>query len=288
MSNIKSCLYSPYKDHLLMQGDYSQLEIRVLALLSGDENLINKLNNNVDMHTEAAAYLFGVNESEVTKSQRKLAKSLSFQLQYGASAKGMANKLNISETVASKFINQYYTRFPRIKDWQENNITTVSRRAGYDLGIDYYTKKGEPAKSSVLDGHYGNVLSIGGFLLVEEDYPWGGKGFSKTAIKNYPIQGTAADIVTVALADLVDKGEIGCKWPTGTELIGTIHDSIILSVPSESTITAARFLKEVMEQAPCFVQALSTNGDKVELPVEFPVEIEVGPTLNSLEEIEVI
>ena len=103
----------------LADFDYAQLEIRVLALASMDKQLILDINNGQDMHTYFAARIHTKPEKNISKQERKIAKGFSFQLQYGAGAKGIARFWDVEESMTKRFIEEYYTRYPDIKAWQD-------------------------------------------------------------------------------------------------------------------------------------------------------------------------
>src|SRR3990167_6042155 len=123
MSRIKECFTSRFHLGVLMEADYKQLEVCVLAVLSGDKQLKSDLLSGMDLHELRAKELFRT--VAVTKEQRRIAKALSFQLQYGSGPNNMAVNLGIPINVAKAFINLYYERYPAVADWQNANIALV-------------------------------------------------------------------------------------------------------------------------------------------------------------------
>ena len=140
MSEIRKYFDSRFTDGHLMEFDFSQLEVIVLAHLSQDKQLMQDIIDGVDMHTANAAKMLNKSEFKVTASERKLAKRFSFQLQYGAGAKSMAKSNGVGIQFAKDFIEAYYGRYPRVKEWQDENIAAVRQleclvRAGLRMGI---------------------------------------------------------------------------------------------------------------------------------------------------------
>lgn len=232
MSRIKSCFRSRFPSGVLLEVDFSQLEVVGVALLSNDPVLKDDIRSGRDMHRVRAAQLFGITEAAVTKDQRQIAKVLSFQLQYGAGAKSMAAKNNIAEELASKFIKQYYDRYEVLQAWQNDNIKAVaaSRVATKDR-----TKLGEPRGKGTLATDTGRM-----YTFMEEDAPewmrkprtWGPPAatvsFSPTQIKNYPSQGFATgDVMALFRAMLMEGFRENPKQFAQVVPVMTIHDSVM-------------------------------------------------------------
>ena len=212
-----------------MEFDFSQLEVIALAHLTQDPVLINDIENGVDMHTVNAAKMYDIAEHEVTPSTRKIAKRLSFQLQYGAGYKSMAKACNVSEELAKRFIEVYYNRYVKVKEWQDATIATVKDKRL--LGVDKRTKKGLPQGVSTLISATGRR-----YVFKEYDAPeWSKKEteFSPTEIKNYPVQGFATgDIVPMILGKVYRelKSHPSSDEQEHIKLINTVHDSIVFDV----------------------------------------------------------
>jgi len=275
MSNIKDYFVSRFENGTLMELDYSQLEVIALAVLSGDENLKADLMSGMDMHRVRAAEMLGVPESRVTEYQRKIAKAFSFQLQYGAQAKSMAEKNGTSVRLAQSFIDSYYTRYWRVKEWQDENIKIVqqSRRPSSRM-----TKKGMPAGMGYLESETGRK-----YVFFEED-SYRGTSFSPTKIKNYPVQGFATgDIVPIMLGELLDWS-LTC--PLEVLLVNTVHDSVLLDIncSNEDSIKAlAREAKEELEGVPTKFKDLFAID--IDLPMK--VDVEVGKTWGSMKKLDI-
>lgn len=245
MSDIKKYFVSRFGENgYILEADYSQLEVYTLAELSGDKQLQNDLLSGVDIHGVMAEKLFG---PHYTDKQRKIAKGLSFQLQYGAGAKSMAKTHNLSEEQCDRFIREYYMRYFGVRNWHEilvhavkNNRTPSKRKtpSGYPCGESYY--------SSVVSGRE--------YTFVETDAPsWlSRKGirttFSPTKIKNFMVQGTATgDIVPLALGKLLIVLKNNKELKDKCFLVNTVHDSVVLDVHEDVLYTVSRIVKEVMQ-----------------------------------------
>ncbi len=143
MSNIKRAFISRFPQGKILEADFSQLEIIGLAVLTQDRQLIQDIKEGVDLHSGRASELFGIPldvflelmaiDDPATIKKRKIAKALSFQLQYGAGATSMAESNGVSKSLAEKFIANYYERYPSAKVWQDTNIDLVNRTKEPDM-----------------------------------------------------------------------------------------------------------------------------------------------------------
>ena len=129
MSEIKHCFVSRFPEGVIVEADFSQLEVIGLAALSRDPLLIEDLLAGRDMHRYFAAQLFNCTEDQVTKAQRTLTKRFTFQLQYGGGAAGLAKKNGVSKEVAERFIGTYYGRYSVVKAWQDSVMEAVKASA---------------------------------------------------------------------------------------------------------------------------------------------------------------
>lgn len=263
MSDIRSAFISRYgEDGWLLEADFSQLEVVALAFLSQDKQLLYDVTHGVDIHAINAANLFGQGFSE---KQRKLAKRLSFQLQYGAGAKSMAKKNKIELETAKKFIEHYYARYPRVKEWQEEIKEAVE--ASREISKKR-TEKGIPAGM----GRYDSITGRR-YVFYEYDAPdWvvdrtgQQTAFSPTETKNYPVQGFATgDIVPLVLGKLYRKIKEVEEWDNKVKLINTVHDSILVDVHWTVRDECAIMIKETMEKAPEYL--------KEELGIDFNIQL---------------
>lgn len=273
MSDIKIYFKSRYGARgSIMEADFSQLEVIYLAHITKDAQLIADILSGMDMHTVRAAQLFGIPESMVTPDQRRTAKSFSFMLQYGAGAKHMAERTGHPEYVAQIFIDNYYSRYPDVANWQANILDAVEKSREVTTK---HTHAGYPM-------HKGTIVSETGrrYTFFTGDSPeWMRRrgrptSFKPTEIKNYPIQGGATgDIVPMILGEVY-------TWLATTslnehvKLVATVHDSIVLDMPTEVCYHIGTDLKKIMEDAPKLYE--QTFGIKFDLPLK--VGISYGPS----------
>lgn len=279
MSRIKSCFRSRFPSGVLLEVDFSQLEVVGVALLSNDPVLKDDIRSGRDMHRVRAAQLFGITEAAVTKEQRQIAKVLSFQLQYGAGAKSMAAKNGIAEELASKFIKQYYDRYEVLQQWQNDNIKAV---AASRVATKERTKLGEPRGKGTLATDTGRM-----YTFMEEDAPewmrkprkWGpttAVSFSPTQIKNYPSQGFATgDVMALFRAMLMEHyRSVLTTWRVGIPVM-TIHDSVMFDCVDRIGAKAVNEMcKELADALPSKIESLW--GIRCDLP--FKVEGKCGET----------
>ena len=192
--------------HVLVSADYSQIELRIMAHLSGDESLLKAFAEGADIHRATAAEIFGVPIAEVTADQRRYIKAVNFGLIYGMSAFGLAAQLAIERNAAQMFIEKYFTRYPGVADYMQRT-RELARRQGY-------------------------VETVYGRRLWLPDINAGGgprrQGAERAAI-NAPMQGTAADLIKLAMIAVQ-------RWldaeRLGTRLILQVHDELVLEVPT--------------------------------------------------------
>ncbi|WP_105117137.1 DNA polymerase I [Streptococcus suis] len=221
---IRKAFVPSLEDSLLLASDYSQIELRVLAHISKDEHLIEAFQKGVDIHTSTAMRVFGIEKAEdVTANDRRNAKAVNFGVVYGISDFGLSNNLGISRKEAKEYIDTYFERFPGIKNYMET-IVREARDKGYVETI-YKRRRELPEINS-------RNFNIRNFA-------------ERTAI-NSPIQGSAADILKVAMINL-DKAieEAGLS----TRMLLQVHDEIVLEVPRAELGTVKKLVKETMESA---------------------------------------
>lgn len=221
---IRKAFVPSLEDSLLLSSDYSQIELRVLAHISQDQHLIEAFQQGADIHTSTAMRVFGIEKAEdVTPNDRRNAKAVNFGVVYGISDFGLANNLGISRKEAKNYIDTYFTRFPGIKQYMEN-IVREARDKGYVETI-YHRRRELPD----INSRNFNV-----------------RNFAERTAINSPIQGSAADILKVAMINL-DKAieDAGLK----TRMLLQVHDEIVLEVPVDELDTIRSLVKETMESA---------------------------------------
>ena len=257
-------------DRMFYEFDYAQLEIRVLALATGDHQLIEDIGSGMDMHNHFAKRIF--RKSDISPQERRLAKGFSFQLQYGAGAKGIAKHWNVDEELASTFIKEYFSRYPSVLSWQKQmlecgNVTLKHRgdEVNFESVPSYYIPS--------IWKHPITSKAISYFRLVAEKPPWADDyRISPTKCKNYPIQGAASDIMMFALNRL-NRALIG----TSATICNTVHDSVLLEVTDQA--------EEVIHRTK---RALEGVGEEIEklfeisVPIPFPVDYASGRTLEEV------
>ena len=264
MSDIKKFFTSRWEDGYIVECDFSQLEVAVLAYLSQDPQLMKDLKEGVDIHSINAQHLFGKN---FTDKQRKIAKSLSFQLQYGAGAKSMAESNSIDIKIAKQFIETYYSRYKEVKNWQDDIAERVKRNRSPSKKR---TAANRPAGMSRIDSETGRV-----YTFTEYDAPdfMRDRGvdtsFSPTQMKNYPVQGLATgDIVPMIVGELLDVIKDDSSLASRALLVNTVHDSIVLDVQAEVLEEAIETTIKVMESAPKLLRKNFGIDFNMPLPAE--------------------
>ncbi|HFI0174077.1 TPA: DNA polymerase I [Streptococcus suis] len=221
---IRKAFVPSLEDSVLLASDYSQIELRVLAHISKDEHLIEAFQKGVDIHTSTAMRVFGIEKAEdVTANDRRNAKAVNFGVVYGISDFGLSNNLGISRKEAKDYIDTYFERFPGIKNYMET-IVREARDKGYVETI--YKRRRELPE---INSRNFNV-----------------RNFAERTAINSPIQGSAADILKVAMINL-DKAieEAGLT----ARLLLQVHDEIVLEVPKAELETVKKLVKETMESA---------------------------------------
>ena len=227
--------------NVLLSADYSQIELRLMAHLSQDENMIDAFRNNEDIHVSTAAKIFKVPEKEVTPSMRSSAKTANFGIIYGISAFGLSQRLNISRSDASNLIQGYFDSFPQVRAYM-NNAIMQAREKGYVETI-------MGRRRYLPDINSSNAIVSG----VAE----------RNAI-NAPIQGSAADIIKLAMVNIQRQLRSGYK----TTLILQVHDELIFDVVRDELESIEKLVRYEMEQV---------------MNLEVPLVVDIGAGNNWLE-----
>ncbi|HFI0218923.1 TPA: DNA polymerase I [Streptococcus suis] len=221
---IRKAFVPSLEDSVLLASDYSQIELRVLAHISQDQHLIEAFQQGADIHTSTAMRVFGIEKAEdVTPNDRRNAKAVNFGVVYGISDFGLSNNLGITRKEAKAYIDTYFERFPGIKNYMET-IVREARDKGYVETI--YKRRRELPD---INSRNFNV-----------------RNFAERTAINSPIQGSAADILKVAMINL-DKAltEAGLA----TRMLLQVHDEIVLEAPVAELETVKAMVKETMESA---------------------------------------
>ena len=216
-------VFKPEKDYVFIDADYSQIELRVLAHISEDENMMNAFKNGEDIHKQAASKVLGIPLEEVTKQQRSHAKAVNFGIVYGISDFGLAGQLGISKKEAKQYIESYLEKYSGIKKFMED-IVEKAKQQGY-------------VETLFGRRRYIPELKSNNYMV---------RQFGSRVAMNMPIQGTAADIMKIAMIDVYNKlKEKNLK----SRLILQIHDELIIEAYKEEKEEVKEILKSSMENA---------------------------------------
>ena len=208
---------------VLIDADYSQIELRILASLSDDKNMQDAFNHGIDIHTQTASEVFHTPLDEVTKLQRSEAKAVNFGIIYGISDYGLSQNLNIPRARAKDYIDKYKKSYPQIKEYMDN-VVKLAKDQGY---IETLFKR----------RRYVPEISSRNFNV---------RSFGERIALNTPIQGTAADIIKIAMIKTYEKLK---EEGLDAKIILQIHDEIIIESSEEDKEKAREILKECMENA---------------------------------------
>jgi len=233
-------VFIPHNDQcVILSADYSQIELRVLAHISGDENLIEAFINHTDIHTKTASEVFNVPLNEVTSLMRSNAKAVNFGIVYGIGEFSLAKDINVSRKEAKIYIDAYFDRYPKVKKYMEDIV--VEAEKNNCVTTIYNRRRAIPEINS------SNKIV---------------QSFGKRLAMNTPIQGSAADIIKLAMVNVFDKlKEKGLK----STLILQVHDELILNVYRDELALVEDLVKQEME-----------NVIKLSVPLE--VGISIGET----------
>jgi DNA polymerase-1 len=223
----------------ILSADYSQIELRLLAHFSGDKNLLNAFEKGEDIHRHTASVVFGISEEEVDERQRRMAKVVNYGLIYGMSDYGLAQRFDIAREEATQFVQSYYDLYPDVAAWREKAVISAEEK-GY---AETLFKRRRPLPDLQARNH----------ALRE---------FSKRAAINTPIQGTAADLIKIAMIDVENKlTEAGF----GIGLLLSIHDELLFEIEEKRVAEAREIVKESMENA---------------INISVPIEVLIGTGQN--------
>lgn len=215
--------FIPEENATFLSADYSQIELRIMAHLSGDEQMLDAFRSGQDIHTATAAKIFKVIPEEVTSEMRRKAKTANFGIIYGISAFGLAERLDITRTEAKELIDGYFAAYPRVKQYMEDAIEKARER-GYAETI-YGRKRHLPDINSA-----NNVV----------------RSYAERNAINAPIQGSAADIIKLAMIQIQQQIE---TLQLRSKMTMQVHDELNFSVPNNELDTMRMVVKNAMEQA---------------------------------------
>lgn len=238
---VRKAFIARDEDHVLLSADYSQIELRIIAEISKEENMLDAFSKGIDIHTATAAKVYGIGIDEVDSTQRRNAKAVNFGIIYGQSAFGLSQNLNIPRKEAAEIIEQYFAQYPGIKRYM-NDTMNFARENGYVetiMGRRRYLRDINSANQTV-------------------------RGYAERNAINAPIQGSAADLIKIAMInihkDMKDQN-------LGSKMTMQVHDELVFDV-----------LKTEVEQ----MKAIITHRMKTAIKTEVPIEIEIGEGVNWL------
>lgn len=243
---IRKAFIARDENYTLLSADYSQIELRIIAALSGEENMIKAFQNNEDIHRSTAAKVFNVPLEEVTKEQRSNAKTVNFGIIYGVSAFGLSNQTSLSRKESAELIEAYYATYPKLKSYMSNQVD-FAREHGYVqtvLGRRRYLKDINSANMMVKSGAERNAV-------------------------NAPIQGSAADIIKIAMINIHKKltsDPEGSGWKS--KMLLQVHDELVFDVHNSELEKIQPMIKHEMENA---------------FKMDVPLLVEMGVGKNWLE-----
>lgn len=237
MGRLFRKVFLPKEGWIFVDADYSQIELRVLAALSGDEALIHAFQNNIDIHTLTASQVFHTPLDQVTPLQRRNAKAVNFGIVYGISAFGLSQDLKISRKEASEYINNYFASYPKIKEFLDQAVVTAKEQ-GY-IATYYHRRRPVPE------------LTSSNFMQ---------RSFGERIAMNSPIQGTAADIIKLAMIRVDQRLH---SENLKARLVLQVHDELLVEAPVEEEARVREILHEEMMGVTDF-------------PVEMDIDIQSG------------
>ncbi len=239
---LRKAFIARNENYTLLSADYSQIELRIIAALSGEKNMIEAFKNGEDIHKSTAAKVFKVPLNEVTKEQRSHAKTVNFGIVYGVSAFGLSNQTNLTRSESAALIEAYYQTYPALKNYIQNQIN-LARQQGYVqtvFGRRRYLNDINSANSLVRSGAERNAV-------------------------NAPIQGSAADIIKIAMINIHQKLK---EENLQTKMLLQVHDELVFDVYLPELEHVKALIKHEMEHA---------------CTLEVPLEVEMGTGNNWLE-----
>jgi DNA polymerase-1 len=238
---IRKSFIPSSSDHILFAADYSQIELRLMAHLSGDDNMITAFSQGADIHRSTASKVFKVAEDDVTREMRSQAKTANFGIIYGISAFGLAERLKISRTDAKQLIDSYFESFPKVKTYMDNSIEHAKQNGFVTTMFG--------RKRYLPDIHSANSMV---------------RGFAERNAINSPIQGSAADIIKLAMIRIHSLLENKYK----TKMILQVHDELIFDV----------YKPELEEVKTLIIKEMENAAD-----LSVPLTVDSGTGINWLE-----
>jgi len=239
---IRRAFITADDDHVILDADYSQIELRIMAHLSGDETLKASFVNNEDVHTRTAALVFHVSPENVTPEQRRKAKEVNFGIMYGMGIYGLSQRLGISTAEAEEFIKIYFTSYPGVQEFMINII-----------------------KSAQDNGYVTTLLNRRRYLPEIKSDNRRIREFAERTAINTPIQGSAADLIKVAMIKIQNKI---VQESMHAKMIMQVHDELVFEVPKNELEQMKNLVRSEMENA---------------ISLKVPIKVDMGAATNWLE-----
>lgn len=239
---VRKAFIARDENHILLSADYSQIELRIIAEISKEANMLDAFLKGIDIHTATAAKVYGIGIDEVTSNQRRNAKAVNFGIIYGQSAFGLSQNLNIPRKEAAEIIEQYFIQYPGIKNYMSDTMN-FARENGYVetiMGRRRYLRDINSANMTV-------------------------RGYAERNAINAPIQGSAADMIKIAMIN-IHKDMVAQKLQS--KMTMQVHDELVFDVVKSE--------KEAVKE-------IITHRMKTAIKTEVPIEIEIGEGMNWLE-----
>ena len=231
------------KDFTLISADYNQIEMRILADLADVKELKKAFKNNEDIHSLTASQVFNIDIKKVDQDMRRKAKAINFGIIYGISQYGLAKQINVSNHEAEEFLNAYFLKFPEIKVYMDNTIK-FCRKSGYVNNI------------------FGRRTHFNGI----NDKNFNVRNFQESAAINAPIQGSASEIMRLAMIRL-DKKFKSLK-DNKSKILLQIHDELIFEVPTKEVKSMIKLIKDEMSSV--------TDSDLHSFSTPLTVDVNTG------------
>ena len=223
------------KNHVILSADYSQIELRILASICGDEGLTKAFKNGEDIHRSTAALVFMVDPEDVTADMRRKAKEVNFGILYGIGPFGLKTRLGVTQAHAKEIIETYFSTFKRVKNYMDDSVLTAKEK-GY---------------AETLLGRRRFLHNINSSNRVVRQ-------FEERVAINMPIQGTAADMIKLAMINIQNELQ---KRETKTKMVLQVHDELLFDAHKDEVEELRPLIKEMMENA---------------MPMKVPILVETG------------
>jgi DNA polymerase-1 len=230
--------FIPADGHVLLSADYSQIDLRMLAHISGDPVLVKAFQSGEDVHTTTASEIFGVKPAEVNSDLRRVAKSINFGIVYGISAFGLSQQLQIPADEAKDHIQRYFDRYPGVRAWIDRTLEEARK-----------------------DGFVRTLLGRIRYLPEITSKNIQMRNFAERTAMNTPIQGTSADVIKLAMIQLARAKERD-EW--AGEMLLQVHDELVFEVPNDAVAATKLVIKRLMETV-------------LELSIPIVVDLKAGP-----------